>query len=445
MKKHFVLDTNILLEDPQNIFGFDDNHVIITGTTLQELDSKKRVPGEIGYNARECCRILDSLREQGDLLKGVKLKNKGILSIEPDGVKQEYLPDGFYISNPDNRIISSCVHLNKRYNRNHVILVTSDVSMRISATACGINVQNYKNSVVRESGYSGHIDIDCTKKMLKEIREEGLIPIENEQGLLENEFVTLHAGEEKELSIYQDGGLYRVQPQGLFGGVQGMNDLQNYAIHALMAPVSEIPLVILCGPAGTAKTFLSLAAGLSNVYTGRKRNRTSMHKILISRPNAETSDPSFGYLPGSLEEKMMPLLAPYMDNLEDLVSHNYEEDISEAKIHIDDMFESGLIEVCALAYIRGRSIRNSWIICDEAQNANSKLIKSVITRSGQNSKVVICGDPDQCDVSNLSKEQNGLRYAIETMKGSKTTAIVTFNETHSVRSELAAEAIRRMK
>ena len=171
MIKIFVLDNNILLANAENIYGFDDNYVCITGTTLQELDSKKDHGGEVGYNARECCRLLDELRGVGDLLTGVNLPNQGKLFIEPDGVKQEYLPNGFHLSSPDNRIISTCIHLMKKAKES-VVLVTNDISMRINATACGVAVVAYKNDRIEESGYTGYTDIETGSDVINHVYKE---------------------------------------------------------------------------------------------------------------------------------------------------------------------------------------------------------------------------------------------------------------------------------
>lgn len=208
-----------------------------------------------------------------------------------------------------------------------------------------------------------------------------------------------------------------------------------------MQPVEKIPFVILKGPAGTAKTFLSLAAGLDQTYDDPRHSRYD--SILISRNNV-MADEDFGYLPGELRDKMNPLLAPFFDNLESLLRKDSGEDKSNISMQIDDMIETGVIEICALAYMRGRSITNKFLIVDETQNATRSQIRDIITRAGAGCKVVICGDPEQIDAHNLDKLNNGLVFASEKMKGSPLCAQVTFNENESVRSELAKEAIKRL-
>lgn len=443
MVKNFVLDTNILLASAGNMFGFDDNNVIITGTTLQELDRKKSFGGELGYNARECCRILDALSAEGDVTEGVRMKNGGTLFVEPDGVRQEYLPDGFSIASPDNRIISTCLHL-MRMKKKKVVLVSNDVSMRVNATICGVSVESYRNDRIEESGYTGHVLLDEDPALINEIYKSEKIPYSGEN-LLENQFVTLRAGSQSAMTMYRNGCLNLVKEQTLFGGVKPKNSMQTYVMHALKIPAEEVPLVILKGEAGTAKTFLSLAAGLDDAYRHQNRNRNRYRKMLISRPNAEAADPGFGYLPGDLQEKMEPLLSPYFDNLEELFRLNApDEEPDQIKTHIEDLFASGTIEVCPLSYIRGRNIPKAFLICDEAQNAKKELIRDVVTRAGMGTKVVICGDPEQIDNPLLDKKNNGLAYAIECMKGSPTTAVIELPRKAIVRSPLAQEAVTRM-
>lgn len=445
MVKNYVLDTSILIANPKSIYGFEDNNIYICGTTLQELDKKKTLVGEVGYNARECCRILDSLRQKGDFLKGIPLDNGGRLYVEPNGIDASLLPNGYSLTVPDNRIISTCLWLNNHQAKN-VILLTNDVSMRVNATICGLNVQEVRNDIVDDESYTGHIDLDTTSDIIDKLYKEGSIDWtalnRDDIKLLPNEFVTLHNGKHSALSVYRKGKLFSIKERQLFGGIRPLNKMQYYAIWALMAPVDEVPLVILKGEPGTAKTFLSLAAGLSQVYLGQgEREANEYNHILISRPNTQTSDPGFGYLPGELDEKMAPLIASYRDNLEEIVRNKEKsEDNEQVEVQIEDWFQSGTIELCPLNFIRGRSLHHSYIICDEAQNANRLLIRDVITRAGKGSKIIIAGDPTQCDVPTLDKRNNGLVYASDKMKESPLCAIITFEAEHCVRSPLAEEA-----
>lgn len=445
MVKNYVLDTNILLDNPNNIFGFEDNNVIICGTTLQELDSKKNMKGDLGYSAREVTRVLDELRQQGDLLKGVKMENGGKVIVEVGGVNEGNLPAGFSISVPDNRIISTCVTLKEQKKK--PILVTNDILMRVNASACGVEVQSYRNDQIKDTSYTGHIEVVVPQDMIGRFyaNKLGVDEIEEIIGeeLLENQFITLKdGGQASAIMIYQDGMLVPIPDVKLQGWITPKNAMQRFAIHALMDP--SISLVIMKGPAGTAKTFLALATALSQSYLGQDTAEDIYKRILISKPN-KSNDEDFGYLKGSLEEKMAPLLASYFDNLKEILSHHGEEEYREVTQQIDDLMFNETIEICPLYAIRGRTISRSILICDEVQNANKQLIKDVITRAGEGTKIILAGDTAQIDTPTLDSRNNGLSYTIDRMKGSRSTAIITFDAKHCVRSALAEDAIKRMR
>lgn len=285
MKKYYVLDTNILLQSPNAIYGFEDNTVVITGTTLQELDSKKNLDGEIGYNARQVARILEDIRNRGNLIKGVKLKETGgKLIFEPNEVSQENLPEGFDIKKPDNRIISSCIGIARKKKR-AVILVTNDIMMRIAAAVCGVEVQEYKNDRIKESAYMGYREIETTREIIDgTYKKQSLDPeiFADEKPFVPNEYITLTDGSASALCVYRDNCIRLLKDMTAFG-IRPQNRLQRFALDALLAPEEEIPLVILRGPAGTAKTFLSMAAELDKTYTdefSRQIGSTSYDKYI---------------------------------------------------------------------------------------------------------------------------------------------------------------------
>lgn len=456
MVKNYVLDTNILLQNADAIYGFADNNVIITGTTLQELDGKKNdvtLDSETRYNIRETSRILDELNELGDLSKGVKLPNGGTFWIENE-TAMNCLPKCYNPKKADNQIIATCVHLTQ-VRKEPVVLVSNDTLMRISASIvlgpkC---VENYKNVHVGQDDYTGHIDANVKKVIIDELYSKSFVTppkdVVDAYGLCENEFVTLHSGSHSAMSIYRGGKLELIKPQTIFGGTTGMNAMQHYAIWALTQPADKIPLVIMIGPAGTAKTYLSLAAGLEKTFTSQDRTVCDYNKMMISRPNSEAGDAGFGYLPGDLDDKMGPLLAPYYDNLESLfMGHTKKKDIPDmtatVAMQIEELFETKVIECCALSYIRGRSINRAFMICDEAQNASKKLIKDVITRAGNNTKIVLSGDPEQCDNPKLDSRSNGLVHAAKAYKGNPMACIIHYDAKQSVRSPLAKSAIELM-
>ena len=441
MIKDFVLDTSILLHSPYAmISGFDDNNIILTGTTLQELDKKKIAEGEAGYNARESIRILDSLREKGNLVKGVATENGGKLFVVPEGVDQKLLPNGFNISVPDNQILSTCLWLNKIKHRN-IILVTNDVSMRVNASILGLRVEVYKNEQVESTEYTGHSFLNVSQKEIDYIYKNNKMDVGDQ--FIENEFVTLKNGKQTALSIHKAGVLYRIKEQRSFCNVKPLNLMQSYALYALRAPASEIPLVILSGMAGTAKTFLSLAAGME--FTKTSTNKDARYtKIFLSRPNG-IGFSNIGFLPGNLEDKLSPLMASYYDNMEILLSLDGKLSRTEIQTKIDEYLEDGVVELCSLDFIRGRSLQYTYIICDEAQNASRGLIRDVVTRVGKGSKCIIAGDPNQIDVPSLDERTNGLVYCGASMQNSPLACLVTFDAEYSVRSPLSKDALERMK
>lgn len=455
MVKAYILDTNILLDSPRAIFGFDDNTVIITGTTLQELDSKKTAPGELGFNARETCRIIEKLRLKGDLTAGVPMDNAGVFKVILNA-GQWHMPSGYSEDKPDNQIINTVLDIKKNQGHmfNQVILVTNDTSMRINASvcaaACGFSdfVESYRNDHVSSAEmYTGKRELHVSKEAIDYIYKNKMLPPEaifrgDIPEPVENEFFILQSDQSSALAVYRNHELKLINTKTLHPcHVQPKNASQTFALWALMQPVEEIPFVILKGPAGTAKTFLSLAAGIDQAYD--VGSHKAYDSVLISRNNV-MADADFGYLPGELEDKMNPLLAPFFDNLESLLRGKSGEDRENISIQIEDMMESGVIEICALAYMRGRSITNKFLIVDETQNATRSQIRDIITRAGAGCKIVICGDPEQIDAHNLDKLNNGLVFASEKMKGSPVCAQISFTEEESVRSELAKEAIKRL-
>ena len=464
MVKNYLLDTNILMSSPSALFNFQDNNVWLCGTVIQELDMHKEDRGERGYNARESLRtianlIYDAIEKvpKEDRLKlvreqGIDLGNGGKLFFEPDGVDINNLPKGYDINRPDNRIISSCVHMNKNQcSDSPVTLLTNDGGCFINSLVCGVNADNVKSEEIEYVGYSGHLDLEIENwDLIPLIHKEGKIEADKipeigqlEYPLFENQFVTLTCGTQSALTVYQKGMIIKIPDITVHGNIQPLNKMQHYAMWALTNP--DIPLVILEGPAGTSKTFASLACGLHQLGMGNKRDDYEIYdRVLISRPNAKTSDADFGYLPGTLEEKMGPLVASYMDNLE-VILGDKDTPISDTREVIEDMMYRRFIELCPLYSIRGRSINNAYLICDEAQNASKKLIKDVVTRPCQNTKVIIAGDPSQVDNMLLDRRNNGLVYAKDCMKGSTLCAIIRFEPDHCVRSPLAEEAIKRMK
>jgi len=441
MKKTFLLDTNILMQTPNAIFGFADNDVYVTGITLQELDAHKNDNGEAGYNTREAIRIIYGLKELGDYRKGIPLENGGRFFIETNGINAENLPVGYDIKLNDNKIISAAITMSKSVI-NEFVLVTNDVSMAINATVAGLNVQSYKNTQAKSTTvFKGYSLIDATKEVIDTLYKDAQISIDTlnkkKTDFTENEYIILKCGQQSAITVYSDGNLCRVDTKRLNPmGIKGKNSCSHMALDALMKPAEDLPLVFLIGPAGCGKTFLSLACGLHAT-----QNNGDYFRVMITRNNV-LSDEELGFLPGTLEEKMSPLIMPFMDNLRELLRDKKQE-CNQAEL--DELFDNGIIEICSMAYMRGRSLTDVYLIIDEAQNATPGQIMEVITRAGEGTKIVICGDPDQIDNPRLDKRNNGLVVAAEKMAGSPLCAQIVFSSHDTVRSPLAKEAAERLK
>ena len=454
-KKTYVLDTNILMQSPKAIFGFADNDIVITGTTLQELDKHKTDKGETGYNTREVIRILDSYRYKGNLLKGVSLeKNMGNLILEPDCIS-ENLPQGYNLSVPDNRIISAVIGMKTtgKYDE-PIILVTNDVSMRLNASICGVEVQGYRNETIDTTEkYTGRRELNIPSADINQLYKDGYIsyPIENDDikkafpELEENEYLLLNASDnpgQTALAMYKNNKIHLINDKDLrgCGNIKGRNAAQKMLMKALLAPSEEIPLVIANGPAGTGKTLLAIACGLEKTYGSHKEREYD--QVLITRSNT-ISDNDLGFLPGTLEEKMDPLVAPFIDNMQTIFAGK-ERDLELAEEQISYVMEKEIVKICAVGYMRGRSLNNTYLIVDEAQNLSVNQALEIVSRAGMGTKVVLLGDPDQIDARYLDKRSNGLVFTAERMKGSPLCAQITFDQEESVRSPLAMEAAKRM-
>jgi len=447
MKKIYVLDTNILMQSPKAIFGFDDNLVVITGTTLQELDKHKNDSGERGFNTRETVRLLDELRMKGNLRDGVKLHNGGLLLLCSDR-KSAKMPEEYSFGVPDNRIISTVLALQDEKDV-PVALITNDLSMRINASICGVPVQSYKNESIEEKkdDYKGKSERETSTELIDELYSHGSVECPFEDAV-ENEYLILKAVDNPQksaLSIHHNGILHLVKDNNNlrgFNNVRGRNLSQKLLMHALLTPPDQIPLVIAKGPAGTGKTMLAIACGLTDTYCGYDERRYD--QVLITRTNV-LSDNDLGFLPGTLEEKMDPLVAPFMDNLQQIFAgQGKDRDLEVAKQQMDFVLQKEIVKIASVGYMRGRSITNSFLIVDEAQNMSVQQALEIVSRAGMGTKVVLLGDPDQIDARYLDKRNNGLVFTADRMKNSTLCAQITFDQQESVRSPLAMEAAKKM-
>lgn len=416
LQKIYVLDSSVLLHDPQALFQFQDNDVIIPYVVLEEIESKKRVLDNVGRAAREVIRQLDHLRESGKLSRGVPLASGGKVRIELNHYSNEILPVNSDTSLADNRILAVSLNLAQEEKR-LVILVTKDIAMRVKADALGLLTQDYYNDKVALPPITQDvINLTLADDVVTALYqnnasslEESLPPNRCVKGVLSDDtvipLVTSPDGKQLLYRLGQNRAVWEVNPK---------NIEQCWALEMLNNP--EIRLVNLMGPAGTGKTLLALASGLeqtvhADIYT----------RMLCARPIVPFGK-DIGFLPGEKDHKVRPYMQPIYDNLEYLLRprRDKERDKGGESIvdsAIDLLIKKRQLEIEVLTYIRGRSIPNQFIIIDEAQNLSIHEVKTIITRAGEGTKIVLCGDPDQIDHPYLDKESNGLAHVASRLNG----------------------------
>ena len=457
MVKIYVIDTNVLIQAPDALNCFEDNHIVLPLAVLEELDGLKKAEGETGASARSVIRHLEQLRQKGDLLAGVSLEGGGQLRVEKN-YREEALPEEFSDKAADNRILKVCMGL-QRECPEQVILVTKDMVMRLKAQMLGVQAQDFAKEQVleQENQYSGRGEYYAPEELFRDFKKKG-IKIEEIYGvtpegeryiprLEENQFVILKADQSPKkthLGRVENGILRKLEyRKSAPYGITPRNAGQYFLQEALMQPAEKAPLVIAKGMAGTSKTFYSLAVGLEKLLnhpTGEYR------RILICRPNAQFDD-EIGFLPGDEQEKISPLLRPIMDNLEQLIDSNEAERYKDERAlqgKIEEIFARGLIQAEALNFIRGRSIVKTYLIIDEAQNTTPNQIKGIVTSAGKGTKIILLGDPNQIDRPFLDERTNGLSYAAEHMKGSPLCWQITLSAEECERSPLATDAVKRL-
>ena len=459
MKKTYVLDTNVLLYSPGAIFDFEDSNVVIPEVVLEELDNMKKNNNDLGLNARHVARILDGLRKKGKLSEGVALDNGGMLRVESRGYDTA-IPKAWSVDKPDNRIIQLCMALKELGE--DVYLITKDTFERIKADTVGIKTDDFYERVVPkyDKQYTGRKDVYTSKEIIDKFFKGKSIEIKEvlffdeetneyvEPNFEVNEFIIIHCNDnEKQTALGRFNGkkivpLIHKNSHNIMG-ISPRNVGQRFMIECLSTEAKIAPLVIIKGPAGTAKTLFSLAVGLQKII---EEENGEYRRILVCRPNV-TMDEEIGFLPGSEQEKIAPFMRPIYDNLEILIDSDEEQryvDERELNDKIEELFERKIITTEAVAYLRGRSIAKSWVIIDEAQNLTPKQVKSIITRAGEGSKIILIGDPEQIDQAFLDSRSNGLCYASEKMKGSHLCYQVTLKYDECERSDLAYEASKRL-
>jgi PhoH-like ATPase len=422
MQKVFVLDTNVLLFDPQAIYKFGDNQVLIPITVLEELDRFKKDLNENGRNARQISRMMDDLRRKGSLAKGVGINKAGLLKVELYH-KAEGLPSDLFMDRADDRILAIAYHSAKEHP-GRVSFITKDINLRLRADALGVPAEDYESSQVTiEELYSGLTVIEVPENQIEQFYSERRLPIEDRE-IFANQFVILRDQANPSHSAVGrfDVRLGAVVPlirssEGVWG-LHPKNVEQSFALDLLQN--EDIQLVSLVGKAGTGKTLLAIAAGLQKTLEEGKYQR-----LLVSRPIFPMGK-DVGYLPGDLEQKLNPWMQPIFDNIEFLLGGSESRHRRGASVRgIQELISQGMLNIEPLTYIRGRSIPNQYLIVDEAQNLTPHEIKTILTRAGENTKVVLTGDCYQIDNPYVDSASNGLSHVVERMKAEEISGHVS--------------------
>jgi PhoH-like ATPase len=426
--KNYILDTNVLLHDPNSLVNFDDNNVLVPIEVIEEIDSFKRESTELGRNARTVSRMLDGFRGEGSLSAGVEMPNGGKLKIafHKNGHGDTIFPK----DSVDNRILALAASVQKAQPKNATILISKDINLRIKADALGLMAQDYETDRVFITDlYTGMVDLAVPAEKITSFKAKGELLLDNGKKYFPNEFCTLtdEANPKKAVLTKVDPTGTKLIPihdcrEGVWG-IKPRNREQHFALDALLD--DRVKLVTLMGKAGTGKTLIAMAAGLKRVVNDREFRR-----LIVARPTISMGK-ELGFLPGSLEEKLAPWMQPIHDALEMLSDLNMGNEHRRS----GDLMRSGSIVVEALSYIRGRSIANQFMIIDEAQNLTPLEAKTIITRVGFGTKIIFTGDPYQIDNPYVDSSSNGFNYVVSRFRDQAIAAHVELQK--GERSELA--------
>lgn len=434
-KKTYVLDTNVYLTDSESINSFSNNDILVPLKVLDEIDKHKKRQDSVGVQARSTIRNLDQLRSKGNLSKGVRLaRGKGIIKVK--GYNPLCLPDDLELEDSDNQIIATALSEMEENKNRKVVVVSRDINMRVKCDALGILTEDYQvEQVVARSDdlFSGTAEILVDDQIVENFYEDKPVTLDEAQmvGLCPNQFVMLISNSNSKktaLAKFKDklSKLEKINKTEVWS-TRARNKEQQFALDLLMDP--EVPVVSLIGKAGSGKTLLALAAGLEQTLGSSPRYK----KIVVTKP-VEPVGKDIGFLPGTLEEKMLPWLAPIQDNLQFLMGDD--------RMTLDLYQEKGQIEVEAMTFIRGRSISNAFIVIDEVQNMTQHEIKTVLTRVGEGTKIVLTGDIEQIDNVYIDATNNGLSYVVERLKQENITGHITL--TKGERSKVATIAASKL-
>jgi PhoH-like ATPase len=449
VEKIYILDTNVLIHNPNALFAFEENRVVIPMVVIEEIDQFKKNLDEKGRNARQIGRYLDTLRKSGSLKDGVKTERGGIIQVTVMNDQIAKSGNMFFLDKNDNLIIGTALYFKEKFPEHDVILISKDTNVRIKADAIGITSDNFNDDAVNfEEMYSGFITLKVPQKQIDSYHSDGFMMADREY--FPNQYIKLVSEEDPENEDNQILGRYYSQEKSIqmlksysleqdIFGISARNLEQIMALDLLLD--DDIKMVSLSGIAGTGKTLLAMAAGLQKVV-----EEDLYKRLVISRPISPLGK-DLGYLPGTKSEKFNPWMQPIYDNMEILISNHqdyYHKDnvrvFGKKNVGLVDFLDFGFIELEPLTYIRGRNLPNQFMIIDEAQNLTPHEMKTIITRAGEGTKIVLTGDPYQIDIPYLDSQSNGLSRAVELLKNEDLVGHVTLQK--GERSKLAEMAAK---
>jgi len=434
-KKTYVLDTSVYLTNANCIYSYKNHDIVIPLKVLEEIDKHKKRQDSVGSQARATIRSLDQLRSKGSLSKGVRIeKGMGILKVS--SYNPFSLPDDLDIEDPDNQIIATALSEQEQAPKTRKIIVVSrDINMRVKCDSLGLQTEDYCAEQVVEKAeglFSGFKEVLVDEQQIDYFYEGRDVFIPDE-GLHPNQFIMLisNSNDKKTALAKYKNSLTPLSKVGKTNrqvwGLTPRNKEQQFALELLMDP--EVSVVSLVGKAGSGKTLLALASGLEQTLG----SNSIYKKVVVTKP-VEPVGKDIGFLPGTLEEKMLPWLAPIQDNLQFLMGDD--------KMTLDMYHDKGRIEVEAMTFIRGRSISNAFIVIDEVQNMTQHEIKTVLTRVGEGTKIVLTGDIEQIDNVYIDATNNGLSYVVERLKEEAISGHITL--TKGERSKVATIAATKL-
>jgi len=448
MKKNFVLDTNVLLHDPNAISAFEDNDVIVPIHVIEEIDTFKKQVDELGRNARTVSRKIDAYLVAGSLHDGVPLPGGGTLRVlfAPSDLPDSMFPHSMRSSHQkDDYILAVAVDIRRKEPEKVVVFVTMDTNLRIRANALGLDAENYEKGHVEESElYTGHTTLKVSTALMRNLRDHGKADLpEIPEGFgpgqflpnlcltVEDEFNPNHTLPAR-VAPTGDHLMHVLPLSRLIWGIKPKSTEQLFAMNLLLD--DRVKLVTLVGKAGTGKTLIAVASGLHKVTDEKQYER-----LLVSR-SVFPLGKDIGFLPGSVEEKLNPWMQPIHDSIDFLMSQTRKDrSPTQAFSELRDM---GFINIEPLTYIRGRSIPHQFMIVDEAQNLTPHEVKTILTRAGEDTKIVLTGDPYQIDHPYLDSLSNGLAYTLTKFQGSEIAGTMTL--VRGERSALAEAAANRL-